>query len=530
MSNKPNILIFCTDQQRYDHLGCMGLNQVQTPNIDSLAAGGVLFRRAYAVNTVCQPSRTTMLTGQTLRGHGRRSGFIPQNPDIVTLPDVLADHGYRTHAVGKLHLHNWFKPGDRSIEDLDPAEWPELWDFWRRGQISHLPEPYYGFQTTECVGGHGFNAYGDYVNWLKANHPDAVPYLDVNHPANVSRNAYQTKDWAIPQELHYNRWISDRTCDFLEKQSHTEQPFFLWCSFPDPHLPFAAPEPWCRMYDPEDMKLGPRREGELDSMPPFYKKAHMNDPESVMSIVGSVGDDEVRKQIAMTFGMVSFVDQEVGRVMSKMEGLNLLDNTIIVFISDHGDMIGDHGLIQKGFYQYRGAIQIPLIVAWKGHLREGEVSDALTGHIDLVPTLMDLCSIPVNENKQAKIPWCAADSPPPELPGKSLGPILEGRADRVNDYVIHEADMDFLGLRVRTFVTDRYRLTIYPGREFGELFDMHEDPDELFNLWDAADMQDTKRQLMERFFHAYVLQEPAAPKFSHTRKVIGQHFREDRRQ
>lgn len=123
---KPNVVCFVTDQLRYNHLGCMGNPEIKPPNIDALADRGVLFKRYFTNNTVCQPSRASMLTGQSIRGHGRRYGGTVLTPSIVTLPEVLADHGYRTHAAGKLHLHSWMFPSEVNPEELNPKDWPEL--------------------------------------------------------------------------------------------------------------------------------------------------------------------------------------------------------------------------------------------------------------------------------------------------------------------------------------------------------------------------------------------------------------------
>jgi len=523
MREQPNVLVFVTDQHRYDYLGCLGRRNVETPNLDAIARDGVVFSNAYAVNTVCQPTRTTMMTGQTLRGHGRRTPVVPQNPNLVTLPELLGDRGYRTHAVGKLHLHSWLCSPDQKKDELHPSDWPELRHFWETGQRTHLPEPYYGFQTTEFVGAHTHGVYGDYRNWIEREHPEALPYLKARHPENVERGS-QTRDWALPEALHYNRWISDKTGEFLEENAGTDQPFFLWCSFPDPHPSFTAPKPWSDMYHPGEMQLGPQREGELGEMPPFYQRAYDNDPEAILNLIGlgRLPDEQTRIQMAMYSGMVSFVDHEIGRVMAKLEELGLSEDTIVVFISDHGDMMGDHGLTRKGPFQYRGAIQIPFIVSWKGRFQNsGRISDALTGQLDLVPTVLDLCGVEPCRQHQFALSSGKGDMPPPVLPGKSLRPILTGERDRVNDFVIHENDMDHLGLRIRTFVTDRYRLTVYPGETYGELFDLREDPDELHNLWDRVDKQAIRQELIHRFLEAYILQDIATPNHSHTEKVIG---------
>ncbi len=522
--HRPNVLCFVTDQLRYNHLGCIGNTEIETPNIDALADVGVLFKRYFTNNTVCQPSRASMITGQSIRGHGRRYGGTALTPSIVTLPEVLSDRGYRTHAAGKLHLHSWMYPNEGNPEDLNARDWPELGPLWDSGKMESLPSPYYGFQTTDFVGGHGYYLWGEYVNWLRESHPDAVPLLSKEHPANTFRNAQQCYTWSLPQELHYNRWIADRSISFIREVADSEYPFFLWCSFPDPHHPFISPEPWAGMYNPDEVSLGPRRDGEFDILPPFYKKAFEN-KEPIISPLGSVSDREFREIIALTYGMVSHVDQEVGRVMQTLAELGLVEDTIVFFLSDHGDMLSDHRLLYKGPYQFRGAIQVPFICSWKGHLAADTETEGLSSHIDLAPTILDLCDIPLHSDTRVRFEGMVDyDNPPPPLPGKSLRPQLEGRADKVHDYVIHETDMDANGLRIRTFITERYRFTVYPGKPWGELFDLLEDPDELYNLWDSPDYQELKDDLYREFLEAYILQEPAVPKVMHTEKILGQHY------
>jgi len=171
---RPSFLIFCTDQQRADHIGCAGNPVVQTPSLDRLAAEGVLCGRAYVNNPLCMPGRATMLTGQTPRGHGVRANGIPLRPDAPTMTQALADAGYRTHSVGKIHLNGFGIPRGADPAALDPADWPESYAMWESGRITKLPRPYYGFQTAEVTLGHATGVRGDYRNWLAREHPDVI--------------------------------------------------------------------------------------------------------------------------------------------------------------------------------------------------------------------------------------------------------------------------------------------------------------------------------------------------------------------
>jgi arylsulfatase A-like enzyme len=512
-----------TDQLRYDYLGCMGNREVQTPNIDKIAENGVLFKRAYAVNTVCQPTRASLFTGQYPRSHGRRTMGTCLNRHIVTLPEVLSDAGYRTHSVGKLHLGSWCCPEKMEAEDLNIEDYPEHKLLWESGKIKSLPLPYYGFESADFIGGHGHGVYGDYKNWLKENHPEYAKYVSTGCKDNEYRGVFNTYSWPIPEELHYNRWISDRSNAFIENQKNSNNPFFLWCSFPDPHHPYMVPEPWDSMYDPDDVSIGVKREGEEKDLPPYYKEAYENKCILVPSAIEN--EKGLRQMIATTYGMVSFIDHEIGRIINKLEETGMLENTIIVVLSDHGDMMGDHGVVRKGPFQFNGAIRIPYIWSWGDRFKKGLKTDGIASQIDFVPTIMDLCGIKTHETQKLKF-WSnkwEKEAEPPVLPGKSLKQQLEGKTGKTNDFAIVETDADYLELRIRTFITEKYRFTIYPGHEYGELFDIEKDPDEFYNLWDIPEYQDIKNKLYKDFIEEYIKTERAEPKLSHGMKIIGQY-------
>ena len=227
---KPNFLIFCTDQQRADHIGCANNPILKTPNIDKIAQEGVRFSSCYTSSPACMPARATMFTGLTTRASNMRSNGIPLPRSIATLPQELSNAGYRTHSVGKLHLNTW---GGLDGNDLDIIESvednPERLIHWARGNITKSPDNYYGFQTQDSVLGHVDYVAGDYKTWLDENHPGAYEKYKNANPETLT----------IEPELHYNNWIADRTIDFLQENSQTNDPFFVWCSFPDPHFPFC---------------------------------------------------------------------------------------------------------------------------------------------------------------------------------------------------------------------------------------------------------------------------------------------------
>lgn len=515
----PNILVFITDQQRADHLGCAGNRVIQTPNLDTLARQGIRFDRAYVSNPLCQPARATLFTGLTPRGHGVRTNGIPLSPLVPTVPEALRRNGYRTHAIGKLHLRNYgWEPAGPHQRVLDGAELDQALEaraMWTAGYLNALPPNYAGFETADFTGGHGSGIFGQYLTWLRDQDPDG-PYL-LTEKAGVPPASQAEQSWtmALPAELHYNTWIADRAIAFLRRhardsvQSH--RPFFLWCSFPDPHHPYCPPRPWAERYRPEDIPLPIRRVGELDNLPPHFRKIY-DDGVLVSGRRGPtrIADDQLRDIIALTFGMISMVDQQIGRVMRELEQLGLREKTIILFLSDHGDMMGDHWMLNKGPFHLDGLLRVPMIWSWPGHFGQGITSDALVSHLDVAPTLLDLAGVPIPEGQTPREPIAPAQPPP--WPGRSLRPVLEGRVKGLRSTVLVENDEDYLGLRLRTLITDRYQITVYPAQPYGELFDLVNDPQQLENLWGDPEYQPVRRDLIGQLMEEIVLSDIALPR------------------
>ncbi|MBN1460375.1 MAG: sulfatase-like hydrolase/transferase, partial [Armatimonadetes bacterium] len=330
---RPNFLCFITDQQRYDHWAGAGNRVLQTPNIDRLAAEGVAFDRAYVANPLCMPARATLFTGRTPRGHGVRTNGVPLDRSIPTMTEALRQAGYATYGVGKVHLTPFEAPNGFDPEELDPKHWPECHQLWEAGRAKALPRPYYGLEHVEFAGGHGNSAWGDYVTWLNEVHSDGARLLSREAGRATESGAEQSWVSAVPEELHCSTWVADRTISFLERQARQEQPFFLWCSFPDPHHPYCPPEPWASMYERAKMPKPTRREGELADLPPHYARAFDEGiPLSGRRAATKMGDEQLREITALTYGMVSLVDKNVGRVLEALSRTGPRDNTVIVFM------------------------------------------------------------------------------------------------------------------------------------------------------------------------------------------------------
>ncbi len=511
MPTAPNFLCFITDQQRADHWGGAPNNIIHTPNIDRLAAEGITFDRAYVSNPVCMPVRATLFTGRTPRGHGVRTNGIPLDCRTPTMTEALRQAGYRTHCVGKVHLRPFELPKGLRAEEADPSQFPESRPLWEAGRIRSLPQPYYGLEQVEFAGGHGSWAWGDYVNWLNQQHPDGWRLLQREAGKPTRFGAEQSWISAAPEELHCSTWVGNRTIEFLRRQAGRSQPFFLWCSFPDPHHPYCPPEPWATMHDPADVALPTRRDGELDDLPPHFRLAF----EKGIQLSGRrgatrIGDDQMREVIALTYGMISLVDKQIGRIMQALEEAGLRENTVVLFMSDHGDMMGDHWMLNKGPFHFDGLLRIPLVWSCPKRFPKGVRTRAVASQLDFAPTILDLAGVPIPEGPVPRTPE-APDMMAP-WPGRSLLPVLEGREGSVRDAVIVEDDEDYLGLRLRTLITERYQLTVYGGQEYGELFDLQEDPRQLHNGWSSPSHRSIREELKARLLHELIETDSALPR------------------
>ncbi len=489
---RPNVLCLVTDQQRADHLGCAGNSVLQTPNIDRLAAGGVRFTRSYTSDPMCCPARATLWTGHRSSAHGVRFNDIHLDPAIPTICTALAAAGYRTFGVGKYHVTSTFHDSFRGAEPegLDLTQWPESRRLWNEGVLREMPSPFYGLQSALLVGGHGDFFWGDYRNWLLRESPEIVEAVARRVAAEKRESWTTTWPSHAPFEKHHSHWIVDRVIDRLKEHVGKPEPFFCWCSFPDPHHPYHAPYPYHEMYDPADVPEPARREGELDSLPPHHSRDQRRRPDFYR---------RTPEVCARTYGMISNIDVNVGRLLDALEELGLRDNTLIVYLSDHGDLMGDHWLQQKGPFHFDGLIRVPFIWNWPGHIATG-THGGLVSLLDFAPTILDFCGVPVPT--EARNPYVRALL---QWPGRSLRPMLEGKPDKAKECLLIEQDTLEHGLRLRTLVTDRYRMTLYAGQPYGELFDLQEDPQEFHNLWD-----DPARSRLRMELRGQVLEESLA--------------------
>ncbi len=513
MPHRPNILFITSDQQHYDTLGFAN-PRIQTPALDRLAREGTNFTRAYCPNPVCSPSRSSIITGMYPSLHHCWTIGVKLPEDMPTVGEALHDEGYMTSLIGKAHFQPLAsRPGSESIECQ-----PILRDlnYWRQ-----FHGPWYGFRHVETARMHTDESHvgQHYAIWLEEHGlKDWADYFyDVS--GKPGPKALKTDPgivggrepgaWPLPAELHYTTWIAERTIANMKAAVERGQPFFCWSSHPDPHPPYAVPDPWASMYDPADMPIGQYVSGEFDPMPPTY--AMTRDPKADWSQFHNepgghhahgchshLHDEALlRRSMATYYGMISFMDQQIGRTLDALDELGVADNTIVVFTTDHGHFLGQHGLMAKGPFHYEDLIRLPFLVRWPGRVAAGASSDAIQSLVDLAPTFIDAAGgeIPGWMQGLSQVPTWTAET---------------GNADapHVRDHAIVENRHNPTRVHLRTFVNKRYKLTLYRDRDWGELFDLQDDPHELRNRFNDPNYAAVKADLLRQFMNAEIKREP----------------------
>lgn len=517
-ADRPNFILFITDQHRADYLGCYGHPVLRTPNIDKLAECGVAFDRFYVASPVCMPNRSSLMTGRMPSVHGARSNGIPLSRAAVTFVDQLRATGYRTALIGKSHLQNFSgadpvlpRPEPTPGYDQPPADMAEAvrhdlsgaeYDmedpgFWEQPD-AHVATPFYGFDHVELVTRHGDNVGGDYRRWLFGRAPDAGRLIGRENQLPHDYACPQAVRTAVPPELYSTHYIAERAAAWLAANAGDEAPFFLMVSFPDPHHPFNPPGKYWDMYDPDDMEV-PRAFTRNDWSPPPHVQGVLDRRaagEARLDGTDSIGINarEAQEARALSCGMITCIDDAIGDVVAGLDAAGRADETVTMFTTDHGDHLGDHRLLLKGAEQYRSLLRVPFIWSDPADPRNARRHPGIASTIDIPMTILDRAGI----------------DPAWGVQGRSLLPVVEDETAAVRDAALvqfeHQRPYPGIGHppRIHTIVDARWRMSVVDGVDWGELYDLEADPGEFVNLWDDPSRSAVRAELMERLARAEI--------------------------
>jgi arylsulfatase A-like enzyme len=461
MSKTPNILLVTADHLRYDTLGCTGDPVIQTPAIDSLASGGVSFSRAFAQNPVCQPSRASIMTGRYPRHHGVRWNGDRINENETTLVEFFKSRGYTTASIGKHHISQ-----DRFTKALDHCDASGIRRNW-----TERPDGRYEVRDP--------NPFEDYVRSRGFEYRTGYALPDF-------RKRLGAVPSELPEECHLDSYVGMRASRYLDHIDRGK-PFFLWLGFYGPHHPYVPSGRFARMYDPDRMPPFRRSEDDIAKKPVEYRLYFETENHKYRGFA-EASDRTFREMKAAYYGMVSQLDRQLGLVLEKLEERGLAGETMVVFTSDHGEFLGDHGLPAKAPFLLDCMLHVPLIVrlperagreAGARSSPAGSVCDDLVESVDIFPTAATL----------------AGFEAPPWVQGRDLGGLVaDGNQDghSAREAVYAEA-VDKKCIR-----TDRWKYIHYPGKTYGELYDLERDPHELDNLHDSE--KDLRLEMQGRFY------------------------------
>lgn len=443
---KPNILLITTDQQRFDALGAAGNSIIQTPNMDRLASEGILFENAISPSPLCVPARASLISGYAC-GHigGLGNDGVSYLEENDTMATSLSRAGYHTQAIGKMHFMPC--PPYKVRYGMDHMI---LSEEMRGVRWAHSPD--------EIL----FDDYDKYLiknnawGWEK---PPEIGYNEIKPLINL-----------LPPELHITRWCGETTSNWLKYDRPKGKPFFLWSSFVKPHVPYDCPSHLADLYDPDNMPEPWNGDATGEGQYPGFKAKRRYLEFDLYS------KEAVRRSRAYYYANITFVDTEIGRILDTLEDEGLIENTLIVFTSDHGDLLGDHGQWYKSV-GYEGSLRIPLILRWPENIKPGTRNSDIVNLTDIYPTVMKAAGLNPGEGR----------------PGEDLKEFAQGNIHR--DFSVSE-----LGHPPNAHIHLRHKkwkYLWYQNGGFEELYNLENDPRELNNLSGKSEYKKILEDLKE---------------------------------
>ncbi|GAA2575032.1 sulfatase-like hydrolase/transferase [Winogradskya consettensis] len=449
-----NLLFLMTDQHRVDTLGAYGNSLARTPNLDELARTGTRFDRWYTPTAICTPSRASLLTGQApfrhkvLANHERNVGYLEDLPEgTFTFPEALKENGWNAGLVGK-----WHAGTEKTAAD-------------------------YGFDGPTLPGWHNPVDNPDYLAYLKDNDLPAYEISDRirgtlpnGGPGNLlAARLHQ------PVEATFEYYLATRTIELMRRYAAEGKPFYLATHFFGPHLPYIVPDAYFDLIDPATVELPKSIAETFEGKPPVQRNYSAHWTFDTMPI------EVTRKLIAVYWGYVTLIDEQIGRILAVMDELGLRDETTVFFTCDHGEFTGSHRLHDKGPAMYEDIYRTPGIVRVPG--APAQVRTEFVSLLDCTATILDLAGLPTDQ---------AVDS-------RSLVPLLRGEHPEWQQDIVGEFHGHHFPYPQRMLREDRYKLVVNPDST-NELYDLRNDPDELLNIYHHPEMEPVRSRMLKRLY------------------------------
>ena len=432
---RRNVLLITADEMRHDCLGMAGHPVVRTPHLDALAARGVRFTNAYTPYPVCVPARLSIMSGQYAHAHGAtgNGAMIPSGQPTVA--GLARDAGYRTAAIGKMHF--WPPYAPVGFEHMRLAE--------QNGAGWKVDDYHSDYLAQRGL-------IDEWDRW-----DQHQPYRDQAPPEYWA--SFGARASALPDEHYHTTWIAEETISWLKQDD--PRPFFAWTSFIKPHHPFDPPRPWDAMYDPATVPpLGDPAEALAK---PLMTEGGRRDPRRAFFDLRNLSGEAFAHVAALYYATISHIDHHVGRILTTLQDLGRLDDTVVVFTSDHGDYMGDYGLILKSpSVPYDALARVPMIVAGPG-CRRGAACHALVSLVDLLPTVAAIAGAPI----------------PRFVQGRDLAPLFADPATGATGWrsAVFSETREIKAVR-----TERHKYLYNRRLAIEELYDLETDPGERRNL------------------------------------------------
>lgn len=435
---KPNIVLIMVDQMRSDCIGINGNDEIETPNLNMLAKNGFNFKNAYTAVPSCIASRAAVLTGMKQKNHGRvgyEDGVIWNYKN--TIASELSKYGYQTQCIGKMHVFP-----ERNLCGFHNVILHDGYlDFSRNRNKSSRTQ---------------FENVDDYLKWFKEKKDLNVDLMDLG----IDKNSWDARPWCYEERLHPTNWVVSESIDFLRRRD-TTKPFFLNMSFVRPHSPLDPPEYYFNKYINEDLKE--------PNVGYWSNEEDINDlGYNISCTKGKISKKANKRAKAAYYGLITHIDHQIRRFISSLEEYGELENTIIIFISDHGDMLGDHNFYRKAL-PYEGSVKVPFIIYDPGNFIngiKGKEFHELVELRDIMPSILDIVGTHI----------------PNTVDGKSVKDIIQGKSKFLREYIHGEHSFGEYSNHYITDGKEKYIWFSQSGRE--QFFDLEKDKFELNNLID----------------------------------------------